>query len=465
MFSIYDGRDSFYQWDINRKLIVEDSSIKEVHFCNKTDDCSLVVETYEEDGKTLANVPNILLQSSWKIRVFGYTGDFTKYEKCFKVNARSKPADYIYTETELKNYEDFENRLEALEQGGNSAELGDKTECSFSVLNGRGTTGKYVNNEGNIISQKGSHYYRYYYDEIEYPQFIGSAVKIKTYMYGDMAIMIEDYDNDEIEYYTNENADIENNPESGICEFEVVLPNSYGGVNIVVSFYENEYMTKPSVISTSSAWKTIGEVADSKADAIEFMFLSDDFIGLTSWVEEEIARLDEEIANGGSGGEDYSKEIEELTAHLEDTENPHNVMYEQIYDSDGWDIDYITDVKIGNFLTPYFDKNGVSQNIIESSNTMISDFRIYKTITLSQQSQTKYFPFQMEAYGSPSVLYFQANVISDTDYNTRVVNYSLDYDEEDSNTVWGININVASDIPQGQTTKATIAAHFYMTGY
>lgn len=115
MFSILDGRAEFFQWDIDRKLIVNDSSIKEVHFCNKTEECSLVVATYTEDGVTLANVPNILLQTDWKIRVYGYTGDFTKYEQSFKVNKRSKPSDYVYTETEVLNYDALLERVEALE--------------------------------------------------------------------------------------------------------------------------------------------------------------------------------------------------------------------------------------------------------------------------------------------------------------------------------------------------------------
>ena len=112
MFSILDGREEFYQWDKDRKIIVADDSIKEVHFCNKTDDCSLVVETYKDGELTLANVPNILLTNYWKIRVFGYTGDFTKFEKCFKVNPRSKPADYIYTETEVKTFEELVAKTE-----------------------------------------------------------------------------------------------------------------------------------------------------------------------------------------------------------------------------------------------------------------------------------------------------------------------------------------------------------------
>lgn len=105
MFKIYDGREQFYQWDIDRKLIVEDAAVSQVHFCNRTDDCSLVCETYVEDGATVVNVPNILLQSDWRIRAYAYDGKHTLHEKCFDVIARTKPADYVYTETEILNFE------------------------------------------------------------------------------------------------------------------------------------------------------------------------------------------------------------------------------------------------------------------------------------------------------------------------------------------------------------------------
>ena len=103
MFKIVDGRTEFYQWDLNRQIQVEDNTITELHFCNKTDDCALVVEVV--DG--VANVPNILLQASWDVRVYGFTGDYTKVEKRFKVVARSKPADYVYTEEDIKKYDDL----------------------------------------------------------------------------------------------------------------------------------------------------------------------------------------------------------------------------------------------------------------------------------------------------------------------------------------------------------------------
>lgn len=106
-FKIVDGREHFYQWDLNRQIIVDDPAIKEVHFCNRNDDCSLVVEV--ENG--IANVPNILLQKSFSIRVFAYDGHATLFDRVFEVKARTRPSDYVYTETEVKRLEDVEEKL------------------------------------------------------------------------------------------------------------------------------------------------------------------------------------------------------------------------------------------------------------------------------------------------------------------------------------------------------------------
>ena len=115
MFKIYDGREHFYQWDIDRQLIVEDATIKEVHFTNRATNDAYVCETYVEDGKTLVNVPNILLQTNWRIQAYAYDGKHTKHDVCYEVKARSKPSDYVYTETEVVRFEDLEARMEALE--------------------------------------------------------------------------------------------------------------------------------------------------------------------------------------------------------------------------------------------------------------------------------------------------------------------------------------------------------------
>lgn len=101
MFKLFDGRDSFYQWDLDRKLIVYDPMITEVHLCKAGDENALVVEVYEESGLRLANVPNILLQTNLPIRVYGYFDNhFTRSCEVFEVIARPKPADYPYVEPE-----------------------------------------------------------------------------------------------------------------------------------------------------------------------------------------------------------------------------------------------------------------------------------------------------------------------------------------------------------------------------
>lgn len=123
MFVLEDGRKNLFQWDVNRRLIVEDPTINEVHFCNKTGDCSLVVTTYTEDDKVYADIPNVLLQDRWDIRAYAYCGTgYTKVEEVFEVKARTKPTDYVYTETEIKRYEDLSNRIDEIEKNGISQE-------------------------------------------------------------------------------------------------------------------------------------------------------------------------------------------------------------------------------------------------------------------------------------------------------------------------------------------------------
>lgn len=122
MFKIFNGRAEFFQWDLDQQLIIEDNSINEVHFCNRTDEYSIVCEVFEQDGLRLVNVPNILLQDNWDIKVYAYCINYTKVEEHFKVVARAKPADYIYTETEIKDYDDLKARVDEIEKNGVSQE-------------------------------------------------------------------------------------------------------------------------------------------------------------------------------------------------------------------------------------------------------------------------------------------------------------------------------------------------------
>ena len=115
MFKIYDGREHFYQWDLNRQIVVEDRTITQVHFCNRTGDCALVCECYELDGHWVADVPNILLQDNWRMRVYAYDGNATRYDACFDIKARTKPDTYVYTETEVMTYERIEAEIKAIQ--------------------------------------------------------------------------------------------------------------------------------------------------------------------------------------------------------------------------------------------------------------------------------------------------------------------------------------------------------------
>ena len=97
MFKIKDGRTKFFQWVVDRKLVVADDSINQVHFSNKTMAEATPCEVYtDEDGLRVADVPVQLLQQDWRISVYGYDKNYTRYEASFNVEARPKPADYVY---------------------------------------------------------------------------------------------------------------------------------------------------------------------------------------------------------------------------------------------------------------------------------------------------------------------------------------------------------------------------------
>lgn len=116
MFRIYGDRKSFYQWDLNQKLIVNNTPCKEVHFSNTLSKEALICITYELDGLTVVDVPNILLTEAFDIKAYIVVEDDAGCRTCangvFEVLKREKPTDYIYTETEVKEYESFKAEFE-----------------------------------------------------------------------------------------------------------------------------------------------------------------------------------------------------------------------------------------------------------------------------------------------------------------------------------------------------------------
>lgn len=123
MFKILDGRTEFYQWDLNRKIVVDDAAIKEIHFCNRTGSCSLVRDVYEVNGLYVADVPNILLQDNWDIKVYAFDAAYTKHSTTYNVVPRTKPESYVYTEVEQLRWEQLDERINQIEENGVSDEV------------------------------------------------------------------------------------------------------------------------------------------------------------------------------------------------------------------------------------------------------------------------------------------------------------------------------------------------------
>lgn len=120
---IADGRMHFYQWDTGQQMeVIHEEDCEEVHFCHNGDEAALVCPIREEEGKRVADVPNILLQRAGTLMAYLSEETETGVRICqansFCVKPRPKPEDYIYTETEILNYTSLSNRLEKLEGEG-----------------------------------------------------------------------------------------------------------------------------------------------------------------------------------------------------------------------------------------------------------------------------------------------------------------------------------------------------------
>ena len=116
MFKIYDGREYFFQWDLDRKLVVEDKTINKVYFCNRLGNCSIMRCVYEVEGIRLVDVPNLILQDSFRMYVYGYDTNYTKHSDTFEIKARTKPEDYFYTDEEIKLWDEVVNELGAVKE-------------------------------------------------------------------------------------------------------------------------------------------------------------------------------------------------------------------------------------------------------------------------------------------------------------------------------------------------------------
>lgn len=106
------GRKYLWQWELDQKLNVP-AGCTQVHFANGTSAEALVVDV--KNG--MADIPNILLQVAASVRCYAWDGNDVITHAMFDVLPREKPADYIYTETEVRRYENLEAGLNTRSQG------------------------------------------------------------------------------------------------------------------------------------------------------------------------------------------------------------------------------------------------------------------------------------------------------------------------------------------------------------
>lgn len=112
------------QWDSGRTLLIElpeTPSKVEVHFAPyKLSKNALVVDATIEDGVVIAPIPNILLQTASEPVAWVYAVDEAS-SKTIKtiylpIEGRAKPTDYVYTEIEIKRWDDVTKTLESWEE-------------------------------------------------------------------------------------------------------------------------------------------------------------------------------------------------------------------------------------------------------------------------------------------------------------------------------------------------------------
>ena len=120
MFHLADGRQHVYQWDINVKLLLDESNktADEVHFSARFSRVSLSVVAVHTEASSYVTISNILLQKPSDIIAYSYItnadGSYTKYDTIIPVIARPKPSGYIYEETEILTWKTLDDKIDDL---------------------------------------------------------------------------------------------------------------------------------------------------------------------------------------------------------------------------------------------------------------------------------------------------------------------------------------------------------------
>ena len=115
-YTLSNGKDRVYQWDRDITItITEPEDVPEVHFRWGGKAVPLAVTNQQ------VAIPPELMQLPHDIVLWAYTPDHTMDMAQVKLVQRPKPSDYVYTPTEIKTWEELDERIKALEKGGGVA--------------------------------------------------------------------------------------------------------------------------------------------------------------------------------------------------------------------------------------------------------------------------------------------------------------------------------------------------------
>lgn len=112
--TLSNGKAYFYQWDTGQSIQVPEG-VPTVHF--KIHGEGVAFQAVDR----MVAVPDELLQLENDIILWTYDTNHTIDVARVPVKGRNKPADYAYTPTEVKTWEQLDERIKALEEGGGVA--------------------------------------------------------------------------------------------------------------------------------------------------------------------------------------------------------------------------------------------------------------------------------------------------------------------------------------------------------
>lgn len=118
LFKIYDGRNYFWQWDADQKLIVLDETVNEVYFSNKDMKYAITKDVCtDKDGNRVCYIPDVLLTLPKNLIASAYVTDDNEKQTLrsvkFAVRQRALPMDYVVSGG--AQFEDFDERLNVIE--------------------------------------------------------------------------------------------------------------------------------------------------------------------------------------------------------------------------------------------------------------------------------------------------------------------------------------------------------------